>query len=89
MLAVCQGRTIYPADEEEEGWAAVRHALGSCSALGQVHDGQLYGGGKGISVCSGLYHIKPFVLCFKTVKTLGCRFAGSPCALWAGKQPCY
>lgn len=56
VLAVCQGRTIYPADdvrgeeeekeeedEEEEGRAAVKHAVGSCSAScmsAQVHDGQ-------------------------------------------------
>lgn len=48
-LAVCQGHTIYQADdveEEEEGWAAGRHAVGACSGcymstLGQVHDGQL------------------------------------------------
>lgn len=52
-LAVCQGRTIYPADdvrgeevveeEKEEGRAAVKHAVGSCSAScmsAQVHDGQ-------------------------------------------------
>lgn len=51
---------------EEEGWAAVRHAVGPCSAycmsaLGLVHDGQLHREGKGISVCSGLYHIEPIV----------------------------
>ena len=43
-LAVCQGRTIYPADDVEErrkrrrgrrrraGVSAVRHAVGSCSS---------------------------------------------------------
>lgn len=64
---------------KEGGWAAVRHAVGPCStycmsALGQVRDGQLYRGGMGVSVCSGLYHVQSFVfqaVLLRNYKTLG------------------
>lgn len=92
-LAVCQGRTIYPADDveekKEEGWAAVRHAVGTCtaycmSALWQVHDGQQrHSCTERERVCLGLYYIKPFVFVLLPYKTT---LQVRQLPLWSGKQ---